>query len=117
MDLFMDLLNLFRVVTLLREAPEFESLNTWRMSPDLLGGLGTRFSASASSPAMGDPASTASTAAWHWAQLPDDIKPTDPNVGFTIRPQASYKSDLKIADQKTHITLVVEMILFDTRVV
>lgn len=49
---------------------------------------------------MGKPLSTASTAAWHWAQFPDHIKPTEPSTGFTIRPHASYNNDLNIARVK-----------------
>ena len=72
------------------------SLDTWRMFKALRGGL--EWSVVASPTMMGDPVNTASTAAWHLAQFPDHINPTDPYIGFTIRPQASYNSDLNIAE-------------------
>lgn len=84
-----DVLNRFRVL------PKLESLlYTWRMSQDWsTGGPGLGLAT------MGEPASTASTAAWHWAQFPEESKPTEPKVGLTILPQASYKSDLNIPNQ------------------
>ena len=41
--------------------------------------------------------------AWPWrlaAQLPDQIRTTEPYTGLSIRPQASYSSDRNIAAQK-----------------
>lgn len=94
------LLNLLRLLTWLRfwyEAAQLGSLATWRISQALRERLG--FDAAGESvPSIGDPASTASTAAWHLVQLPDQSNPTDPLIGFTIRPQASYSSDLNIAN-------------------
>lgn len=92
-----DLLNRFLVL------PKFASLYTWRMSQDWKGAPGFGFGlgciAAALISRIGEPASTASTAAWHWAQFPDESKPTEPKVGLTILPQASYNSDLNIPNQ------------------
>ena len=41
-----------------------------------------------------------STAAWQSFQFPEQSKPTEPKIGFTILPQASYNRDLNIAVPK-----------------
>ena len=74
------------------------SLDTWRMSQVLRGVLEWSAATSSTIMVMDDLISTASTAAWHLAQFADHINPADPCIGFTIRPQTSYKSDLNKAE-------------------
>lgn len=57
------------------------------------------------------PLSTASTAAWHCSHFPDQSNPTDPDIGSTIRPHASYNSDLNIAAKKQTIIIRTSIVI------